>query len=548
MNKKLQAHIKISNFVKHKVNPMIYGHFIEEMAQCIYDGVWATTKPFKDNPMVENVHAPGHLYYVRQDVFEAMQQLLHERIGKTVLRWPGGCFSDTYHWKTGIGPIENRPILKNEHWNQPLYKIFGLLRGGKWGPDYNNQFGTDEFLTLCERMGVEPYININMGSGTPKEAAEWVEYVNGPGDSEWGKKRAEIHEDPYNVKYWGIGNEMWATWERGHEKNETGTQYGKNYREFAKEMRKVDPSIKLIASGLETKKRSKFLTKDMDWNQNLLKECKDYVDYLALHIYLPGTALTHVFRKSEKFTENENTYYSVMASPKKIAEIILEVWKDILDVCGKDTSIRIIFDEWNIYYYAHQGIRANYRLMDGIWVASVLNVFNKLSEICPMANLAQLINVLGLIQTHPSKIVLTPSYHTFDLYWNNVYLNYLEHENESSLFSTQSLGIVPPYQSHYIEITPTISDDKKKMNILVLNKHFNQSISTIFDLSDVISSNFEIMDMKILNNSDPFAKNTEKNPDVVNIDQKNRAVVEINPTGFTYECPAHSITSFNLDL
>jgi alpha-N-arabinofuranosidase len=549
MSENLRASIKIHDKINHRVNPMIYGHFIEEMGNCIHNGIWANTKKFKENPMMDTIKEPGHLFYLRKDVFNALERLLHPVRGKTILRWPGGCFSDTYHWKNGIGPIEERPKLKNQHWNQPLYRIFSLFNKGSMGPDYNNQFGTDEFITMCEMIGVEPYININMGSGTPKEAAEWVEYVNGEATSEWGSKRVKIHENPYNVKYWGIGNEMWATWEKGHENNKTGTEHGKNFVDFAKAMRNVDPSIKLVASGyVDAGYNPKTVTKDPEWNRNLLTAAKEWIDYLALHIYVPGTALEYIFTKNAKFTENEDGYHSVMASPKKVEEVILDTWQDIVSVCGDDTSIRITFDEWNLYYYAAQALRADYRLMDGLWVASVLNIFNKLSEICPMANLAQFVNVLGLMSTNPCSVVLSPSYHVFDLYWNHAYLNYLDFDLSSPGFKSTAYGNIPSYKTDYIELTPTISDDKRTMSIFVLNKHLTHSIYASVDLSELGELNLQVEEVKILNHKNPFILNTDKEPNKVILQPVSTSVVAIDGERLIYSCPAHSVTLIKLKI
>jgi len=186
-----------------------------------------------------------------------------------VMRWPGGCFADGYHWQDGIGPRDKRPRRRNRAWAK---------LGSKLGPEENNRFGTDELLRLCEEIGAEPQLTVNVGSGSVEEAAAWVEYVNGPLDSKWGAERARNgHPEPYNVKYWFIGNEILGFYEIGHLKP---AKYAQTFRQFALAMRKVDPRTKLIASGTYAPNKD-----HEEIHKAILQGAGEHIDYLSIHLY-----------------------------------------------------------------------------------------------------------------------------------------------------------------------------------------------------------------------------------------------------------------------
>ena len=212
-----EARIKIdTDRVVGEVHPHLFGNFAEHLGRCIYGGIYEEGSPLAD--------ADGY----RKDVMEATRGL-----GVTLLRWPGGNFVSGYNWKDGIGPRADRPVRPE----------------GAWGALEPNRFGTDEFLRYCERLGVEPYICINAGLGSIEDAREWVEYCNESRDTYWAQQRRKNGRDkPYAVKYWGLGNEIDGPWQLGHK---NADDYVKFALESAKAMRRVDPQIKLIASGLE---------------------------------------------------------------------------------------------------------------------------------------------------------------------------------------------------------------------------------------------------------------------------------------------------------
>lgn len=484
-----------------EINPFIYGHFIEHLGRCIEDGIWSYRK----------TKIPFVFGRVREDVFWAIKELK-----PPILRWPGGCFSDTYHWKDGIGEPKNRPLRINRAW--------GLL-GPKIGPLERNHFGTDEFLKLCEGVGAEPYININFGSGTPKEAIEWVSYVNSSPLSRWGRLRKKNgRREPYNVKYWGIGNEIFGFWEVGYCKS--GKDYGNKYLKFYNEMKKADRNIKVVAVGTD---------KNIpEWNKSLLNTIGDKLDFLSLHIYVPSlNPLQMLFIR--KSPENEKTYYAIVSASKFIESEIEWFWNSIKDI---STDIKIAFDEWNVWWNFHDIYRAeNYSIQEGIFTATVLNLFQKMCDKIGIVNFAQLVNTLGLIITKGDKLYLTPSYLVFKLYRNFAKEILVKTDVKCETYSTKRFGNIPPLNSvPYLDCSATKSKDGDMLSLIVTNRHITFEIEAGINLSG-FNPKKEISVNEIKSNS-PFAKNTFHNCERIKIESK-----KIKGNVLKYKFPPHSITN-----
>ena len=351
------------------INPDIYGHFIEHLGKCVYEGLWVGT-----DSSIPNTDG------VRNDTVEALA-----KISAPVIRWPGGCFADMYHWEDGIGPRENRPVRPNLWWD---------------GTDCN-QYGTAEFLHTCKRIGAEPYICLNVGTGSPQEAAAWMEYCNYPEDTDYTRKRAEDgHAEPWNVKYWAVGNENWGC--GGHY---TARDYAKEYRRYACFLRRMDGSAHLVACGHTPR----------DWNTDLLDELKHnlgMVHSISIHRYLHSGA-------GKGFSNNE--YWKLMHDVGIMEEDIVAA-AGAIDAFGRDADHRIgvTLDEWGVWHpeaVVANGIQQSNTLRDGIFAASSFNMFHKHAASLIMTNLAQTINVLQcLIMTEGEKMSLTPTYHVYDLY------------------------------------------------------------------------------------------------------------------------------------
>jgi alpha-N-arabinofuranosidase len=505
------ATIKIYNDVLHAIDARIYGHFIEELGECIHDGLWTYSERLRRLPHLQEPLLDG----VRQDVFDAVRALLHVPAGvPSVLRWPGGCFADTYHWKDGIGPRMRRPLRRNGHWDAFPIRLFRSEHGVP-GPRYNNHFGTDEFLGLCERIAVEPYITVNYGTGTPEEAADWVEYVNGHADTHWGGKRAAVHPQPYNVRTWGIGNEVWARWERGRARS--ARDYASRYLQFAKAMRQRDPSIQLVACGVDPGERHFLLARDAaSWNRTLLETAGDYVDFLSLHTYVPlGFAPLRLLRNSPAYARTEEAYEAIAASPVLVGERLQRMWNEITDTLGEQTPVRIAFDEWNLWYCFNQVIKANYTLADGLWVAGMLHELQKHAPVLGMANLAQMVNTLGLIRTDDAGVVLTPGYHAFRLLRQQSGEHFLKVDVDCATYRNKKTLGIDAGETPDLSCSATASASGDRVALSVVNRQYRNAVRADVQLEGFVNGDLRMTEAHVLSHDDPFAMNTPENRDRV---------------------------------
>lgn len=360
---------------------MIYGHFIEHFHRQIYGGVYDPDNPLSDEAGL------------RTDVLEAMR-----RIQVPVLRWPGGCFVSSYHWKDAVG--EKRTPLFDKAWRV----------------EDPNTFGTDEYIDMCRKIGCEPYICTNAGTGTPEEMSDWVEYCNLPYEGRYAKWRIENgYEAPHKVKYWSIGNENYGSWEIGAKSAE---EWARLVKESAKMIKHVDPQTELTAAALT----------DLHWNIGLLESCGDFLDWISIHEYWDGIHQTNDYA----------TYEQVVAYTDHIGHSIDEV-RGLLTAMKLEKKIKIAFDEWNLRGWYHpnvhtirQGVtkeeylyprdknddNTKYTMADAVFTACFLNEMNRNCDIVGMANFAPIVNTRGCIFTYPEGIVLRSTYYVFDLYVN----------------------------------------------------------------------------------------------------------------------------------
>lgn len=361
---------------KGTISRHIYGHFSEHLGRCIYSGIWVG-----ENSPIPNT------FGIRNDVIEAMR-----RIRIPVLRWPGGCFADEYHWKDGIGPREFRKRMVNTHWG-------GVVE--------NNHFGTHEFLKLCELIDCEPYINGNGGSGAIQEMQEWVEYVTSDGESPMANWRAENgREEPWKVKYFGVGNESW-----GCGGNMRPEYYADVYRRYQTYVRNYgENQIYKIACGA-----SDF---NYDWTEVLMREAGNHMDGLSLHYYTVPNEWKQKGSATD-FTEDE---WFVTLKKALVMEELVSKHSKIMDRYDSNKRVGLIVDEWGTWYDVEPGTNPGFlyqqnTLRDALVAGVTLNIFNNHCDRVHMANLAQTVNVLqALILTEEDKLVLTPTYHVFDLY------------------------------------------------------------------------------------------------------------------------------------
>jgi alpha-N-arabinofuranosidase len=482
--------------VLHSIDPKIYGNMIEHLGRGVYGGIYEEGSPLSDGEGM------------RTDVLAAAKDL-----GVSIFRWPGGNFASGYHWMDGIGPKELRPRKYNMAWYE----------------EESNHFGTHEFFSYCRKLGAEPYICVNLGSGTPEEAANWVEYCNGTGDTYYANlRRKNGQREAFGIKYWGLGNEIYGGYQIGHK---DATDYAKVALETAKMMKWVDPDIRVVAVGYE----------DPEWNRIVLEHLVHIADYISVHDY-----------------EGSPDYYESLGSIKHMekrirdTEAMIEL-TDPLRIMGdpklewslpkKKQKIEISVDEWNVWYRKHDFWRRDvpnpeeeiYNLRDALWVATALNLFQRCGKMVTLATMAQLVNILAPMLTSETGLVLQTTYFPVKLYSRECGRNYLQTHVISPAFSTKSYTDIP-----YLDISATADDSGKTLALSVVNRHE----------TDTARVRIRVQGMKVAREADcfeisgpPNAENTFTSPQTIGIHKKS---VSVQSEEFMYEFPAHSIAMLKL--
>ena len=373
--KKLSAAVNAFDKRSH-INREIYGHFSEHLGRCIYNGIFVG-----EGSPIPNTNG------VRNDVIEAFRN-----INMPVLRWPGGCFADEYHWRDGIGDKASRPKMVNTHWG---------------GVTEDNSFGTHEFFDLCEKIGCEPYLAGNVGSGTVEELADWIEYITFDGVSPLAdERRKNGREKPWKLKYLGIGNENW-----GCGGNMRPEYYADLYRRYQTYCRNFSGNeLFKVAGGPNVD--------DYHWTDVLMSIINDWhAKAISLHYYTIPSGNFEAKGSSVNFTDEE--YYSTIKNAQHIDELIV---KHAAIIRRHSDKMKLVVDEWGCWYDVLEGTNPGFlyqqnTMRDALVAAVSLNIFNSRSDIVCMANLAQAVNVLqALLLTEGEKLVKTPTYHVFDMY------------------------------------------------------------------------------------------------------------------------------------
>lgn len=349
------------------VDPLIFGHFTEHAFGNIYGGIYDPENPLSDEDGM------------RADVLEKLRQA-----NATLLRYPGGNFVSNYHWEDGVGPKESRK------------RVFEYA----WHTEEDNQFGTAEFVAECRKIGAEPYLCVNMGTGTVAEAMHWVEYCNGTGNTYYANlRRAHGYEEPFNVKYWGLGNEMYGDWQMCKLSAEG---YGKRALEFAKAMKWVDDTIKLVVCGLQD---------SCDWNVEALKPLYSMADYISAHVYAVGWG---AFKRNDYL---DNLYVPMfMEKQNNMAKASIIVAQN-----DDENRIKVAWDEWNLFGWVVDGVNddRSYDLQNAIITALILNFFIKNADSIGMANYSTFVNINGALSVKEEGVNCRAQYSVFELLANN---------------------------------------------------------------------------------------------------------------------------------
>jgi len=516
-----------------EIDPKIYGFNLEHFTRfetglgnnVIYGGI------FDEDSKLSDEHG------FRKDVIKACK-----KIKVPLLRWPGGNFVSGYHWMDGVGRRDDRLTLYNFAWNT----------------EDTNRFGTDEFMQFCRLIGAEPFITVNAGSGTAEEAAHWVEYCNRKGNTFHSKLREKNgHEEPYNVTYWSIGNEIWGDFQTGHMKAE---DYAQKARDFSKLMKKMDPRIRTTLVGSN-------LGEGPDWDQTVLEnlanpfiyhnQAVDLIDTISFHKYysmlLPG---------------DEDDYYRILAFPLD-AEKQLKLKKSIIDVSlsklkevrhgfpsTSSNEIGISFDEWNI--------SGSHTLRDALSISRYLNVFQRLAKILEIGCFEPLVNRIGPqerysapISVYPDRIVLEAGYHVFDLYVNHTGSLAVDSYVDSETYDLEFEPGIKVWNSwkerlyekvsikniSFLDTSTTLSEDRRTLYIATVNTHRDEDITCSIDIRGGTPDKEGLVHE--LNAQDVDACNDRDNKYSVKIEEKLGISVDRE---FNYTFPAHSTTVIEIPM
>ncbi|WP_331730958.1 alpha-L-arabinofuranosidase C-terminal domain-containing protein [Streptomyces sp. NBC_01174] len=362
----------------------LYGHFAEHLGRCIYGGFWVG----EDSPIPNEGG-------IRLDVVQALRALNIPN-----LRWPGGCFADEYHWKDGIGPRDQRPRMVNTHWGNV---------------EESNHFGTHEFMALCELLGAEPYISGNVGSGTVQEMSDWVEYLTRDGDSPMVRlRKANGREEPWRVKFWGIGNETWGC--GGNMRAEYSADLARQYATYCRDH--SGNSLYRIASGASGD--------DYKWTETLMQQIscfgceatpRNFFQGLSVHQY---TVIGPWEAKGSATVFETDDYYRTMLEAKRI-DRILTGHSTVMDCYDPGRRVGLVLDEWGTWWDTEPGTNPGFlfqqnALRDALVASTHFDIFHRHAARLYMANIAQTVNVLqAMLLTDGDALVLTPTYHVFEM-------------------------------------------------------------------------------------------------------------------------------------
>ncbi len=482
---------------KNQISKNLYGQFAEHLGTCIYGGIWVG----------EDSDIPNTDGY-RNDVLQALKELK-----VPVLRWPGGCFADEYHWMDGIGPRENRPKMVNNNWG---------------GTVEDNSFGTHEFLNLCEMLDCEPYISGNVGSGTVEELAKWVEYMTSDGESPMANLRRQNGRDkPWTVHFLGVGNESWGC--GGSMRPEF---YSDLYRRYATYCRNFNGNkLFKIASGASDY--------DYNWTEVLMKNIGQRMDGISLHYYTV-TGWEGSKGTATEFTDED--FYWTMGKCLEIEEV-LKKHIAIMDKYDPKKKIGLMVDEWGTWWDEEPGTVKGHlyqqnTLRDAMVAALTLNVFHKYAERVKMTNIAQMVNVLqSMILTKGNEMVLTPTYYVFKMYQVHQDATYLPLDLVCVKRMARDNREVPMVSAS----ASCDADGKIHLSLANVDLQEEQSVSVSLEGVTVESVKGEV-----LSASDIKAYNSFENPDAVHPQEFRGASVKNG--GLYITLPAKSIVVLEIEM
>lgn len=494
--------VKIYVDTRRTVAPLdrnLFGSFLEHLGRAIYEGIYDPGSKLSDSNGF------------RKDVMDEVRQL-----GVPIIRYPGGNFVSGYNWLDGVGPKQDRPRVLDKAWNSLN----------------TNQFGTDEFMAWCKAVGTKPLMGLNLGTGTPEQAAALVEYCNVAQGTRWSDLRRQHGvAEPYNVKNWCLGNEMDGPWQIGHV---TATEYGMKAQDAARQMRAIDPSLNLIACGSS----GPFMPTYLEWDREVLEQCYEYVDALSLHRYVGNTA-------EETGSDSSKFVAMNLSMEKQIAETLAVV--DL--VRGHKRSPKklwLSFDEWNVWYRARSGDATNghgkeaphlleevYNLEDALVVGGILNTLMRNADRVKIGCLAQLINVIAPIMTNSNGLFRQTIYYPYSWALQFAHGSVLNLLVESPSYEVSGMGQVP-----YLDVAGTLSPEDGKISLFVLNRDLSKAHAIEVNWQDKAPS--KALSSMLLTGDDLKAFNSFESPQKVAPRSLDKPSITAGRAKF--EVPARSYT------
>jgi alpha-N-arabinofuranosidase len=492
------------------INPHLYGHFIEHLGGVIYDGIWVG----RDSRIL-NVDG------LRQQFVDDMK-----RIGAPVLRWPGGCFADGYHWRDGIGAAARRPATYN-FWESRMPPGLHATE--------TNQFGIHEFMRLCRLIGAEPYLAANVGSGTPREFHDWVSYCNAPQDTESLAAERASNGDaaPFGVKYWGVGNESW-----GCGGDMTPGEYATEYRKFVTQFPVYVPPY-LVATGPRGHSRDM----DLGWTTGFFAAMQGHrseVHGFSLHFYTD-------FRNNKMRVADFGVpdWYAVLLEGLRTEAVIEAHWK-AMGEHDPEHRTKLVMDEWGVWYQPGEEIGPAYilsqpvTLRDALHTAITFDILNRHADKVDMANVAQTVNCIhSLFLAREDKYTRTPPYYVFEMFRPHMGARAVP-------LRTQVDELAVPVQDGTAKI-PALSGSAsirdKRLTLTVTNPSADTAVVTRI----VFAGGAQATESRatVLTHDDMRGRNSFDAPAEV---QPARLPVTVNGSGLVVTLPKHSVGAIEVSL
>ncbi|HEX3891636.1 MAG TPA: alpha-N-arabinofuranosidase [Terracidiphilus sp.] len=466
------------------ISPRLYGSFLEHLGRAIYEGIYEPGSKFAD--------ANGF----RTDVMKEVRDL-----GVPIVRYPGGNFVSGYHWLNGVGPKKDRPTVLDRAWN--------TLE--------TNQFGTNEFITWARAVGTEPLFGLNFGTGTAEDAAALVEYCNWPSGTKWSElRRSHGYDKPHNVKYWCVGNEMDGPWQIGHI---PAREYGLKATDAARQMRAIDPNIKLVACGSS----GPFMPTYIEWDRTVLEQCYEVVDGISLHRYWGNT---------DETGGDSSKYLAMNLAMDRQIEEITAVCDSVRAQKRSGKQLFLSFDEWNVWYRARSGdavdghgkaaphlLEEPYNLEDALLVGGLANSLMRHADRVKLACLAQLVNVIAPIMTNEDGTLRNTIYYPYSWALKYAHGASLSLAQDGPSYEVDKLGgpiengglPIPGFGAvPYLDITASYETEKKTATLFVLNRDLNKARDLEIKWHDLTPT--AVTEFVTLTGSDLKALNTFADP------------------------------------